>query len=227
MIKILNDFPNYSINLNGEIINLKTNYKVKKRIKKGYYVVSLKNKDNKYKTLLLHRLLMITFNPIDNYQKLTIDHLNCNKLDNSIKNLQWVTSKENTHRAIKNNLYKDNRTFIEDDIVIKIRKEYIPGYKGNRIQLMKKYNIKKSIFYYIINDQFRIDLPLAKNINPYLNGEKNNNLKGKVHNQDDIEFLKKYFETPKKERKFTLNELVDKLKISSSTIYNIKKKIFG
>lgn len=47
----------------------------------------------------IHRLVMLTFFPIANSEKLTIDHLNHNKRDNSVKNLEWVTREENWKRA--------------------------------------------------------------------------------------------------------------------------------
>ena len=55
----------------------------------------------------VHRLVMLTFKPIPNAESLTVDHLNHNKRDNSIYNLEWVTKEENEKRAnldyIKNN----------------------------------------------------------------------------------------------------------------------------
>ena len=47
-----------------------------------------------------HRLVMLTFKPIPNAEDLTIDHLNHNKRDNSLNNLEWVTLKENQARAM-------------------------------------------------------------------------------------------------------------------------------
>ena len=52
-----------------------------------------------YKGKLVHRLVMQTFNPVPNYANLTVDHLNHNTRDNSLKNLEWVTKEENTKRA--------------------------------------------------------------------------------------------------------------------------------
>ena len=46
-----------------------------------------------------HRLVMLTWKPIPDAENLTVDHLNHNKRDNSIANLEWVTAKENQVRA--------------------------------------------------------------------------------------------------------------------------------
>ena len=42
-----------------------------------------------------HRLVLLTWRPIPNAEELTVDHLNHNKRDNSLNNLEWVTSSEN------------------------------------------------------------------------------------------------------------------------------------
>lgn len=54
-----------------------------------------------------HRLVLLTFQPIPNAENLTVDHLNHNKRDNRLMNLEWVTKKENIDRA-KSDLLKDN-----------------------------------------------------------------------------------------------------------------------
>lgn len=68
----------------------------------GYYHVSL-CKNNKGVTLKIHRLVAINF--IEN--KLNVDevnHIDRNKLNNNISNLEWVSKRENcTHREINKN----------------------------------------------------------------------------------------------------------------------------
>lgn len=49
--------------------------------------------------VLAHRLVMFTWKPIPNAESLTVDHLNHNKRDNSVENLEWVTREENQLRA--------------------------------------------------------------------------------------------------------------------------------
>ena len=46
-----------------------------------------------------HRLVMLTWKPIPDAENLTVDHLNHNKRDNSVANLEWVTMEENLSRA--------------------------------------------------------------------------------------------------------------------------------
>lgn len=46
-----------------------------------------------------HRLVLLTWKPIPNAESLTIDHLDHNKRDNSLTNLEWVSREENLKRA--------------------------------------------------------------------------------------------------------------------------------
>lgn len=49
--------------------------------------------------ILVHRLVMVTWKPTREWRKLTVDHINHNKRDNSLRNLEWVTREENYRRA--------------------------------------------------------------------------------------------------------------------------------
>lgn len=63
-----------------------------------------------------HRLVMLTWRPIPDAEELTVDHLNHNKRDNSIYNLEWVTKEENLKRAERDqlNLKKQKISTIQD-----------------------------------------------------------------------------------------------------------------
>lgn len=49
----------------------------------------------------VHRLVMKTWKPAPNVEQLTVDHLNHNKRDNRLENLEWVTHQINLERAIE------------------------------------------------------------------------------------------------------------------------------
>lgn len=54
-------------------------------------------KHDKY--VLAHRLVMLTWKPISNAENMTVDHLDHNKRNNKLSNLEWVTAEENKRRA--------------------------------------------------------------------------------------------------------------------------------
>ena len=68
------------------------------KINIGYLRVGL-NKNGKCKRYLIHRLVAEAFLPNPD-NKPCIDHINANKTDNRICNLQWVTHKENMNNPL-------------------------------------------------------------------------------------------------------------------------------
>jgi hypothetical protein len=71
----------------------------------GYWSVRLNKPGRLSSTQRVHRLLAMAFiaNPD---KKCCVNHLNGNKLDNSLTNLAWATHKENVTHAYQNNLIK-------------------------------------------------------------------------------------------------------------------------
>lgn len=71
-----------------------------KLINSGYYVYTLVTglKAPKYKNILAHRLIKSTFDPIENSDEYTVNHINMNRSKNNIENLEWVTQKENNDK---------------------------------------------------------------------------------------------------------------------------------
>lgn len=68
---------------------------------KGYAVITL-HKNGKMRTFQVHRLVAAAF--IDNPEnKPEINHLDEDKLNNRVENLQWATSKENANWGTRNN----------------------------------------------------------------------------------------------------------------------------
>jgi hypothetical protein len=61
--------------------------------------------NGKYKSYFVHRLVAYTYmkKPVD---KTEINHINGNKLDNRLENLEWCTSSENQQHAFRLGLQK-------------------------------------------------------------------------------------------------------------------------
>lgn len=68
-------------------------------------------------TRYVHRLLGLTFkNPPKNYPLLSIDHIDGDKSNFELDNLEWVTSSENNIRAFENNIRTDNKVVLSKDL---------------------------------------------------------------------------------------------------------------
>lgn len=89
---------NYYINLNnGDVCNVTKTGKLKtlkpERTAQGYLRVHLKMSDGSYKKIRIHRLIGLF---IENHKhKAEINHINLDKANNGIENLEWTTHKEN------------------------------------------------------------------------------------------------------------------------------------
>lgn len=102
--------PNlYAIEEDGRVWSKTTHKYMKTSIdKNGYPTISLKNDRNGYSHFGIHRLLMIAFSPIENMENMQVNHIDGNKLNNNLSNLEWVTCEQNLKHVRENHL---NNTF--------------------------------------------------------------------------------------------------------------------
>lgn len=120
-MKEIKGYPNLYINDNLDIFS---NY-INNQNKKGQFkLLKQSNSDGyftvycNYKSYLVHRLIAIAF--IDNpNNKKEVNHINGNKGDNRIENLEWCTRKENSQHAWDIGLNKSKKQRLQSNLINK------------------------------------------------------------------------------------------------------------
>lgn len=102
---VLKEFPNYTIDINGNVFDIEKNkYCHFNKDNYGYILVNLRKNNNWYKRKV-HRLLALAYLPNPN-NKCDVNHIDGNKSNNNLSNLEWATRSENMKHAW-NNIIKD------------------------------------------------------------------------------------------------------------------------
>lgn len=114
--------------------------------KRGYYTLGLRRDGTKN----IHRLLAKTFipNPLN---KKCINHIDGNKLNNNLGNLEWVTHEENMAHAFRTGLTnnsgeRNGRAKLKESQVKQIREEFNGK---NRRELANKFGVCYDTIHYI------------------------------------------------------------------------------
>lgn len=109
-IEIFNDIPGYEgLYQVSNLGRVKSLIKYKGTIERilrpgictsGYYMVIL-SKNKKLKTISVHKLVSIVFlgHEPDGH-RIVIDHINGDRLDNRVENLQFITQRQNTVKSL-------------------------------------------------------------------------------------------------------------------------------
>ena len=122
-------YENYLIYPDGRVFSKNKNKFLRPHLNyKGYYIVDL-SKNGKRKTFKIHRLIALHYIPNPD-NKPEVDHINRDRSDNRIENLQWATKSENMQNK---GVAKSNKLGIKN-----IHLEGISSYK-----YQKKINGKK------------------------------------------------------------------------------------
>lgn len=121
--------------------------------KNNYYRVRLITYDGKVENKGLHRIIMITFNYINGCENLQVNHIDGNKHNNKLSNLEWVTCKDNIRHAYTHGLtYQIGNTHTESTISDNIIYDILDSYllKNNKIIT------NKSLYHDIIQCRTRL-----------------------------------------------------------------------
>jgi len=116
-IKELNDA--YSVSNLGKVKNNKTNRILKTKTNKaGYETISITYNKKLY-YYLIHRLVLIVFNPVDNLNSFDVHHKDWCVTNNKLENLKWMTREENLSKKLIHNesflMYRDLLLEFGDD----------------------------------------------------------------------------------------------------------------
>lgn len=138
----LQGFDNYQISNLGRIYSKKkrTCLKVKKLGNSGYYQVRL-SKDGKYIYKNLHRILAETFIPNPNNYR-TVNHINGNKLDNRISNLEWADDCTQQHQACLLGLKPSTQHILTEEEILDVYKRHFEN-NESIYSIAKLYNTRK------------------------------------------------------------------------------------
>ena len=133
------------IDEDGNIYNTLTNQYLKGNIGENGYKYYRLSKNGKKKMYYTHRLVAEHY--IDNPNNLpVVNHIDGNKLNNNVNNLEWVTYSENTkHWKDNNNIVRKATEYYKEDLPNEIWKEYKNYYVSScgRVRHKVKNNLLK------------------------------------------------------------------------------------
>ena len=145
----LADYPNYYIKAEPPTLMRMRNGKMIEcsqclnSTKDAYWAVTLYTKERKKVKRSMHRILMETFVPNPD-KKAHVNHIDGNKSNNSLSNLEWATPSENAQHACNMGLYPDNAKEVHQ---YTLNGKYIASYKSDveaeSITGIAKQNISK------------------------------------------------------------------------------------
>lgn len=112
----------------------------------GYLKVSLRLPDGTERSFLVHRLVALAFIPNDVPERNQVNHINGDKEDNRVSNLEWVTDQENKIHGVRTGLYKvgedHGRAVYKDEDIHKVCRLLSKGYKPKEIAGMTNVSLE-------------------------------------------------------------------------------------
>lgn len=140
-IKQIIGFEEYLITTNGEVINKNNKILKPQNNGKGYLFIRLRNKSKFY----IHRLVAINFIPNPNNLP-QVNHIDGNKVNNTLSNLEWCNNSLNQIHARKLGLNKGRKYLrkLNKEDINEIYNAYVN--KGiTRKELAEKFKVSKQM----------------------------------------------------------------------------------
>lgn len=129
--KEIPEFPQYEASTLGNIRRKGWKNNRKFSLDRDGYLIVLISINNKLYNKKVHRLIASTFLPKKD-GKNQVNHINENKKDNRVINLEWVTSKENVNHSHKK-IYHDSKVkFMKPIIQYSLSGEFIKEWESAR-----------------------------------------------------------------------------------------------
>jgi len=153
-MKEIKQYPNYFITEEGLVFSSKTNKFLRFSYdQQGYQRVGLYAGNYKSKTIKVHRLVAETF--IDNIEnKKDVNHIDGNKSNNNVSNLEWATRSENIKHAFKSGLKTITNKQI-DGVKKRFSKKVLDTKTGIIYNSLKDASIELGINYQTLKNYFR------------------------------------------------------------------------
>lgn len=130
-----NNYSEYYISNYGRIKSKTRKKSLKTRVHEGYYDCRIIDDSGKKRSPRIHRLVAETFMPNNPSEQNQVNHIDGNKLNNHLDNLEWVTSRQNQMHAIKNGLKKPTtRRILTEENVREICELFQKGMSYSEIE---------------------------------------------------------------------------------------------
>lgn len=144
----------YFVTTSGDVFNKGGHLLKGANNSKGYlFLRTGENGDGKRTTCLLHRLIAETFLPNPEGFPV-VNHIDGNKKNNSVSNLEWCSYSRNNQHAVDTGLRKPTPKKLDESIVRDIRENCIKGDRERGCRAFaRKYGIDKSTVIRIVNGE--------------------------------------------------------------------------
>lgn len=109
--RTIKDHPHYMVSNDGDVVNTLTGKQLKPRCNNGYHMVTLCDESGQHQ-IYTHRLVANEFIP-NPESKSQVNHIDGDKKNNAVVNLEWCTGSENMKHAYATCLQKPIPSQIE------------------------------------------------------------------------------------------------------------------